>query len=401
MSDHPLAGRMHFGDELFDGQLLRSLRHAQAGCADLGECFSTAFRIQEGDFESWYREWRATALRVQGLAEDARAKGHLRSAGKAFLRAGEYHRQAEWFLREDLHDPRLLQTADAVRDCLRRGLDCLGMPWREVGIPYGPRRMPGYFLPARAGVVAPTILMPGGYDSFAEECFAFGRASLERGYNLLVWDGPGQGQFLRRERVYFRPDAEVQIGPAVDEALKQPETRPDRLVLRGVSFAGYLAPRMASAEPRLAALVADTALYDLGGLMLGKLQPPLRDAVLAGDDATVDEVLGAAMAADPSRRFFFRSRMATHGARTPSEYLRMLQDYTLVGRAERIACPTFVGGQEADQAVDQGPLLAAALRCPHTYVRFLTAEGAGDHAVLGSPARLDQVVHDWLDETLG
>ena len=29
--------------------------------ADIGECISTAYRIKESDFESWYNEWYKTA----------------------------------------------------------------------------------------------------------------------------------------------------------------------------------------------------------------------------------------------------------------------------------------------------------------------------------------------------
>ncbi|HXE71795.1 MAG TPA: hypothetical protein VNO81_03960, partial [Candidatus Nitrosotenuis sp.] len=231
-----LCGRTHFQDPLFDGQLLRSLAKARSGCADLGECLSTAFRIREGDFESWYSQWHATALRVQGLAEGCARQGHRQSAGEAWLRAGEYHRQAEWFLRENLDDPRLLETADRVRACLRQGLEALRLPWRAVEIPFEGTAMPGYFFPARPGMRAPTMLTPTGYDSFAEEYYSFCRDALQRGYNVLVWDGPGQGQMLRRQGVCMRPDAEAQIGPAVEMALEQPETLPDGLVLRGISF---------------------------------------------------------------------------------------------------------------------------------------------------------------------
>jgi len=52
-----------FDDPQFEFQMLRMLGGAASGSADVGECLATASRITEGDFESWHREWLATAER--------------------------------------------------------------------------------------------------------------------------------------------------------------------------------------------------------------------------------------------------------------------------------------------------------------------------------------------------
>ena len=43
-----------------------------------------------------------------------------------------------------------------------------------------------------------------------------------------------------------------------------PEVDPDKIVLVGRSFGGYLAPRGAAGEPRLAAMIAYPGQYDIG-----------------------------------------------------------------------------------------------------------------------------------------
>ena len=76
-----------FQDPTFSLQLLRAIGETYYKGADIGECLSTAYRIREGDFESWYTEWLKTANRVHKYAEDCLAAGHKVSAREAYLRA--------------------------------------------------------------------------------------------------------------------------------------------------------------------------------------------------------------------------------------------------------------------------------------------------------------------------
>ena len=62
-----------FQDPTFSLQLLRVLNEIHYKGADIGECFSTAYRIREGDFESWHQEWLKTAKRIHKYAEDCLA----------------------------------------------------------------------------------------------------------------------------------------------------------------------------------------------------------------------------------------------------------------------------------------------------------------------------------------
>ncbi len=116
-----LTGHLHFDNELFDAQFLRALGKIYDRGADVGECFSTAFRIRDNDKESWYQEWDRTAEMVERAAEESQRKGRTISARDGFLRATEYHRTAEFFLRDDLDDPRILQTAESVKVLLPSG----------------------------------------------------------------------------------------------------------------------------------------------------------------------------------------------------------------------------------------------------------------------------------------
>ena len=77
------------------------------------------------------------------------------------------------------------------------------------------------------------MIMHTGYDGTAEEIhFQGAAAGAERGYNVLVFDGPGQGSLIRRQGMLFRPDWENVVGPVIDYALTLPgvDSGPDRAV---------------------------------------------------------------------------------------------------------------------------------------------------------------------------
>jgi hypothetical protein len=71
-----------FQDPTFSLQLLRAISETYNKGADIGECLSTAYRIKEGDFESWYIEWLKTAKRFHKYADECLASGHDISAMK-------------------------------------------------------------------------------------------------------------------------------------------------------------------------------------------------------------------------------------------------------------------------------------------------------------------------------
>ena len=82
-----------FDDEAFSYQLLRTLGYAPYKGADIGECLQTAYRIKEGDFESWYQEWFDTAERIRGIADASLNSGDNISARETYLRASNYYRR--------------------------------------------------------------------------------------------------------------------------------------------------------------------------------------------------------------------------------------------------------------------------------------------------------------------
>jgi pimeloyl-ACP methyl ester carboxylesterase len=78
----------------------------------------------------------------------------------------------------------------------------------------------------------------------------------------MTVDMPGQGD-LPFQDLCVRPDFEIPMGRAVDCALGRPDVDPKRIAVYGISAGGYIAPRAASRERRIAACVANSMIFDL------------------------------------------------------------------------------------------------------------------------------------------
>ncbi len=269
--------RLLLKDELLDAQLLRAVVAAGYGGADLGECLATARRTNERDLDSWYEQWTVTATTVARLAESETKAGNQTSARLAFLRAWTYHRTAGVILLGAPLDERLATAYRAQAAMFTEATLLMEVPVERIGIPFGAITLPGYFFCAAAdGRRRATVILTGGYDGTAEELyFANGAAALARGYNVLAFDGPGQGRMLTEQRQAIRADWENVITPIVDYALSRDDVDGERIALIGLSLGAHLAPRAASSEHRLAACVADCGAYDLYAAFLDRLPRPL------------------------------------------------------------------------------------------------------------------------------
>jgi pimeloyl-ACP methyl ester carboxylesterase len=393
--------KLVFADQTFSFELLRAVGYAPYGGADIGECVATARRIRERDFESWHAEWRKTADRLRGTAEEALAAQHPVSAREAFLRASNYYRTAEFFLHTDPADPRLLATWRASRDCFAAAAGLLSPPGEPIEIPFEGTTLPGYFYrPEGTTTPRPTLIFHGGFDSTVEELyFAGAAAAVRRGYNCLSFDGPGQGRVIREQGRPFRPNWETVVTPVVEYALARPDVDPDRLALMGMSLGGLLAARAAAFEPRLAALVLFNGVYDVYANVLGDVPAPLRGLFLR-KSRLVNGLLAVAMRTDPAKRWALTNGMWTGGFASPAAYFQANRRYTLAGVAEKIRCPTLVADAENDHFFHDARAVYEALTCPKQYARFTAEQGAEEHCQAGALAIFHQHVFDWLDDVI-
>lgn len=376
-----------FKDSLYDAQWLRTAGHASSGGADIGECFAAAGRIREPDAESWFNAWSDLAAGVLAEAERSRTQGRRVSALSAYLRAANYFRAAYTFLIGTPVDPRVVDAYRRQRAAFENATGLLQPSAERVVIPDADRSLHGYlFRAADDNQRRPTLIITGGYDSTAEEAYFFsGAAAIARGYTCLVFDGPGQGAALIEEGLVFRPDWESVIRPVVDFAVSRPEVDPARIALLGISFGGYLAPRAASGEQRLAACIADPGEFSLLEEFKSRL-PAFVARQLPHGNRSVLSLLDFALRRrmrHPTAGWGLRRGLWVHGVDDPLTYVRLTQDYTLDNCVERIRCPTLVCRAEEDEIGVTASKLFSALTCEKACFTFTAKEGAGTTAKPG------------------
>src|SRR5215471_15215449 len=389
-----------FEDQTFSFELLRTLSYAPYGGADIGECLVTASQIRQGNFESWYEHWSNRARRVHVLADDTLLQGKRVSAREAYLRASNYYRTAEFFLHGKPQDPRILSTWGNSRATFRQAIKLMDTLVEEVLIPYEGTFLQGYFYrPDDSHQPRPTLLVHGGYDSTGEELyFMIAAAAIERGYTCLTFEGPGQGALLREQHLPFRPDWEQVVTPVVDFLLRRPEVDPARIALMGISLGGFLAPRAAAFEDRLAALIADDGLYSYQ--FSEKARAVTRLAALFGR-ALGQYVLRKVMQRNTAIRWAIENGMFTFQVGSIWDLIKATQSWSLEGVANKITCPTLVCEAEGDHFFAGQPrMLYEALTCPKTLLRFTADEGAEEHCQVGALLLSNHHVFAWLDATL-
>lgn len=404
---------LFFKDPSLYFEFMRIIGKTTEHGADIGESIYTAKQVSENGnlmetLKSWHDQWKKLAERIEKIGYDCLAKGHKISARDAYLRATEYYRTAEFFLHtpDKSNEKEINYLSKKWHECFDHVINLSGLKIEKINIPYQNTTLPGYYIKGISKEkTAPTLIMHSGFDGTAEELIVFyGFDAVRRGYNFLVFEGPGQGRVVREQKLFFRPDWEKVVTPVVDFALTKKETDPKRIALYGVSMGGYLAPRAAAYEHRLAACIANGGIYDvfeanISGSNLTKEQAV--DIILHQPEM-VDQMSYQAMKFDVQQYWGINHGMWAFGVNRPSKVLEKEIDYNLSSCVDKITCPTLVIDVDNEQFfASQAQKLFNALTCPKTLIVFKKEEGADLHCQIGAQLLSNQRIFDWLDETLG
>jgi dienelactone hydrolase len=391
-----------FADQTYHFQTLRVLNDVAADGADIAEVLETVTQIRSGDAQGWFSAWSETGDRAARLAN---ATTDPLAKGRALLRAHNYYRTAEFFLPPD--DPkRPVSAAKNVRS-FYTGLDTMGVAYQRMKVPYGEgHHLEAVYYPAAASdLKRPLIVLGGGFDSTVEELyFLLVKDAHEHGYDVLTYDGPGQGSVLRDQGLTFTPEWEKPTRAAIDAFLAS-HARPGTMVLVGTSLGGYLAPRAAAFDDRVDGVVAWDVLFDMGAVATRYAPPQVFWLHDHGFAVVVDAMIWAKARLSPGFAWAMRNGMWTLGTKHPFDTAAALQKYTLGGVAQRIKGDVLISAGTEDHFVPvaqvaQFEQALTAARSVTTKIYDRTTGGA-EHCQMGAQAPWHADFFDWLAAKFG
>ena len=256
--------RLHGAEELGRAYLyVRLARYSVAGQLD----YSETSRILSGIRRraDWTRAWSAAAERHEALAQVAEGRGASVSAGDGYLRAALCHHWGSMFAEGDA------KTAAHSRsvELYRRGSAHYRPPSRRIEIPFENDHLPAYVRMPTDVDNPPVILMIGGADTNKEELHHWGTQLTLRGFCVVPFDGPGQGELSARYgRLTMRFDSfHSAVGAVLDHLeSSHPELDLDKVGIFGNSLGGYLGLDAALRDRRVKAVVSNGGFADARSL---------------------------------------------------------------------------------------------------------------------------------------
>ena len=268
-------------------------------------------------------------------------------------------------------------------------------------VPYadGPVRglLPAYrFTPAQPEGV---VLFCGGFDSYLEELFLFFFWLRDAGYDVVAFEGPGQGGALFDAGLPMTHEWEKPVAAVLDHfGLSD-------VSLIGLSMGGYFAIRAAAFEPRVQRAVAYDVFFDASDCNLHLMPAPVRLLLPILLRLKLDGLVNvlARRAAKRSLLIEWGLSQAMHvtGTPTPAAYLHAIQRYTAAGISSRVTQDVLLLAGSEDHYVPVAQFykqIAALTNTRSLTARLFTrAESAQNHCQAGNFGLALQVITAWLD----
>lgn len=396
----------YFEDPTLNLQTLFALGSAGYGISEVGEVLAAIDRItaKGAAYQSYFDEFLALGRSLAGQAEEAERHGRRVTARARYLRAAEYYSQALYFVLGTDRPTRARERSvyRVMQASWDRASQLFSPPAERVRFPYMHTTMPGYLLrPDDTGRPRPTVILNNGSDAQNVDLYAFGgAAAVERGYNALIFEGPGQGSLLFERNMAFTPDWERVVSPVLDVLSVRRDVDRRRIAIVGWSFCGGSVARAAAFDHRLAAVVLDPGVNNiLDAYHLGKLQA----LVNQGQKQRVNEIWAAALKNDPPAiRFTVAKRSEIFGKPNFYDQVRYMERFNLdAATITRITTPTLVMEAQKEQFYPgQSEQVYRQLRAPKKLALFTTAQGAEYHDEPMAPQIRNETLYDWLDQTL-
>ena len=245
-----------------------------------------------------------------------------------------------------------------------------------------------------------SILLHGGNDSYFEEFFFPMLYLAGRGYDVYLFEGPGQGGVLRVQNVKFTHEWEKPVSAILDFF------KLENVSIIGASLGGYLAPRAAAFEKRISKVVAWSIFPDFFHVILsdhpGNVSAFIEKLLSSPIKGIMNGFYKKMMKQNELVRWNLLHGMYAYGAESPMQYIDRIRKFTLHGIGEKITQDVLVLGAKEDHFIN--PRLFHEEYDLLKNVRSLTLrlfsdeDNAGSHCNAGNTKLVLDAMISWLGE---
>lgn len=399
----PTPALIFFKKESNEFKFLNVLGKAHFRFVDVGELLAIRDAINEDDASSYVSTYTNFADRCKSIADDCLQKGYNISARDAYLRASTYYFGAMDYLDEAMQMDKLLPLFKTHRDCWQAGMKLMNLDYEEFDIPYEGTTIKGFFISHKHDKFKkPLCIFTNGSDGPILDWWTMGGAGMfERGYNLVTYDGPGQGSSLFEKNLHFRYDWEKVVTPVIDSVINRKEVDKNKIVLYGISQAGYWVPRAAAFEKRIKAIVVDPGVVDVSTSWLNSLPKEMVTILQSGNKEQFNGYMQAGLKQYPTAASLYNFRARPYGFDNPYDTYKAPEKYNLQGVADKITCPVIITSPDDEQFwPGQSQQLYDIIKSPKQLISFTRAQGANYHCEPKARVFWEQQVLDRLDEVV-
>jgi len=337
-----------------------------------------------------YADWKKEFL---ALAENAARNGHR-------LRAGYYWRSAEFFM----------AAGDPDRKAARRAF------LEAIESVYGSTIGDRHFVPYRDGAASGmlpawrfkaanpkcTIVWFGGFDSYLEEMIATFLYLQAHGYDVIAFEGPGQGGALEEAGLPMTPHWQKPVAAVLDHFGVAD------VALVGLSLGGCLVIRAAAFEPRVRYVVAYDILSDFFDVNVRQLKPAIRllarMLVRTGAAPVVNAVMAKVASGNPVAQWGVPHGMRVTGTQSPFEYMKAIASFRTADVSAQVRQHVLLlaGSEDHYVPIEQWhEQIRTLVHARSVTARlFTSAEGAQNHCQAGNYGLALRTIACWLDGML-
>ena len=381
-------------------RFMRILGISGTGGSDPSECFLTLDKIRNHDDQSWVREWTRQAEKTEQLAVKSMAAGQMETARQA----SAYYQVAMFSLSPA--DSRLFDYLTRSRELFHQIAGML-MPCIEVlEIPYGDAHLPAYFLSSGSSN-GPTLLVINGGDSTNEEMVHFiGFAAARRGWNCLIFEGPGQWSALQlNPDLVMTVEYEKPVKAVIDYLLTRDDVDPEKIVIYGLSLSSLLAARVAAYEKRICACILNGGPIVDVNQAWEAVRPAWVKKTIPG---IWDFLFNQLMKINAQFSGFVNHFEWSFGVSSLREVLDAFVPFNIRGLGTLIDCPVLLLEGEGEYAqTDKATALLALefiseINGPVTMHEFwIDTDGwAASHCQIGGTETGNTIIFNWLDQVV-